>query len=122
MRLFHCLGLCLAAPALLFLAPAEAGAQQLRTKVPEDQARSTALARVPNGTVAATQLKVVGGTLVYIYDIAVPGRDGLEELHVSAVDGRVVSVRHLGGGQTARAPRPGQRVADQTAGPPRPPE
>ncbi len=106
MRLLHRLGLVVVSGVLLV--PAEAGAQQLRPKIPQDQARSIALARVPNGTVAAVQLRVERGTLVYIYDIAVPGRDGLEELQVSAVDGQVLSVHHLGGGQ---------RVADQTTGP-----
>jgi hypothetical protein len=114
MRLLHC-SVVLAVAVLI---PAEGRAQQLRAKIPQDQARSIALARVPGGTVAASQLKVEGGTLVYIFDIAVPGRDGLDELHVSAVDGQVVSAKRLGGGQTAPAARPAQRVADQSTGPP----
>jgi hypothetical protein len=115
MRLLHCSVVVLAVAVLI---PAEARAQQLRAKISQDQARSIALARVPGGTVAASELKVVGGTLVYIYDIAVPGRDGLDELHVSAVDGQVVSAKRLGGGQPDRATQAGQRVMDRTTGPP----
>ena len=115
MRFLHSFGLAvLSATALL---PPTAEAQQLRGKVAPDAARSAALARVPNGTVAAMQLKVERGTLVYIYDIAAPGRPGLEEVQVSAVDGQVVSVQHLGGGPSAQAARPGQGVADRNAGP-----
>lgn len=118
MRFLHSFGLAvLSVTALL---PATADAQQLRGKIAPDAARSAALARVPNGTVSATQLKVERGTLVYIYDIAAPGQAGLEEVQVSAVDGQVVSVQHLGGGPNAQAARPGQGVADRNAGPPPP--
>jgi Peptidase propeptide and YPEB domain len=100
--------------------PATAEAQQLPAKVDQESAKSAALARVPNGAVAAVQLKVERGTLVYIYDISAPGKPGLEEVRVSAVDGQVVSVQHLGG-QTDRAAPPGRPVADRVngAGPPR---
>jgi hypothetical protein len=80
-----------------------AGAQQfsgpearLRTRVTPDSARAVALARVPRGTVQASQLRLERGVLVYIYDISVPGKEGLEELQVSAANAEVVSVEHLG--------------------------
>jgi len=96
--------------------PRPAAAQQLRAKVDQESAKSVALAQVPNGAVAAVQLKVERGTMVYIYDISVPGRTGLEEVRVSAVDGQLVSVQHLGG-PTDRSPSPGQRVADRASSP-----
>jgi hypothetical protein len=93
----------LAAIAAVLLIPAGAQAQQLtgpeahlRTRITQDSARAVALARVPRGAVEASALKLEGGMLVYIYDISVPGKDGLEELHVSAVDATVVSAHHLG--------------------------
>jgi uncharacterized membrane protein YkoI len=76
--------------------PASAREAQLRPKIAQDAARSVALARVPHGTVAASDLKTEHGVLVYIFDIAVPGEEGLEELQISAADGSVVSARHLG--------------------------
>jgi hypothetical protein len=108
--------LAVAVWSILLLAPDQAGAQQLRTKVSPESAQSAALARVPNGSVQAMQLKVERGTLVYIYDISAPGGSGLEEVQVSAVDGRVVSVQHLGGAPD-HAATPGQRVADRVNGP-----
>jgi len=96
--------------------PRPAAAQQLRAKVDQESAKSVALAQVPNGAVAAVQLKVERGTMVYIYDISVPGRTGLEEVRVSAVDGQFVSVQHLGG-STDRSAGQGQRVADRASSP-----
>ena len=94
---------CLIGVAAVLLIPAGARAQQptapeahLRARITQDSARAVALARVPRGAVQASALKLQSGTLVYIYDISVPGKDGLEELHVSAVDANVVSVQHLG--------------------------
>ena len=94
---------CLRIIAAVLLIPAGALAQQpagavahLKAKIPPDSARTVALARVPRGAVEASDLKLERGVLVYIYDISVPGRDGLEELQVSAVDAKVVSVQHLG--------------------------
>jgi hypothetical protein len=112
MRIMLAVAVC----SMPFLAPDQAGAQQLRAKVSPESAQSAALARVPNGTVQATQLKVERGTMVYIYDISAPGGSGLEEVQVSAVDGRVVSVQHLGGAPD-HAANPGQRVADRVNGP-----
>ncbi len=112
MRLMLVLAVC----SILLLAPDEAGAQQLRAKVSPEAAQSAALARVPNGSVRAMQLKVERGTMLYIYDISAPGGSGLEEVQVSAVDGQVVSVQHLGGGGDHPA-TPGQRVADRVNGP-----
>jgi len=95
--------------AVGLLVSVEAEAQQLRgsptraaasaplsPKISQDAARSAALAKVPHGTVAATDLKTEHGVLVYIFDISVPGEEGLEEVQISAADGSVVSVQHLG--------------------------
>jgi hypothetical protein len=102
--------------ALPFVVPRPAAAQQLRAKVPQESARAAALARVPNGSVQAMQLKVERGTMVYIYDIAVPGGSGLDEVRVSAVDGRVVSVEHLGGSE-GQPPAASKSVAERGRGP-----
>jgi uncharacterized membrane protein YkoI len=76
--------------------PASAREAPLHPRISQDSARSVALTRVPHGTVAAVDLKTEHGVLVYFYDIAVPGEEGLEELQVSAADGSVVAARHLG--------------------------
>jgi hypothetical protein len=114
--------------AALLLVSAGARAQErpgpeghLRTKITQDSARTVALARVPRGAVEASELKLERGLLVYIYDISVPGRDGLEELQVSAADAEVVSVQHLGDMGASSGSDVAGRVAttkrDRVAGP-----
>lgn len=59
-------------------------------KVSEADARATALKEVPNGTVKSEELEREKGKLIYSYDITVPGKSGIEEVNVNAVDGSVV--------------------------------
>jgi hypothetical protein len=130
MRFLHSVRLAVVAFAVLI--PAKAWAQQSRSAAPDadprarigqDAAKSAALARVPDGSIAAVALKVEHGALVYFCDIAVPGKEGLEEVQVSAVNGEVLSSQHLGptGGQADQRAQPGHSVARRvgTAEPPR---
>jgi uncharacterized membrane protein YkoI len=57
-------------------------------------ARATALKEVPNGTVKSSELEKEHGKLIYSYDITVPGKSGVEEVNVNAVDGSVVGKMH----------------------------
>lgn len=59
-------------------------------KVSEADARATALKEVPNGTVKSEELEREKGKLIYSYDITVPGKSGIEEVNVNAIDGSVV--------------------------------
>jgi hypothetical protein len=93
----------LTAVAVQLIIPAAAQAQQhmgpeahFKARIPQDSARAVALAHVPHGNVQAQQLRLEHGRLVYFYDIAVPGKGGLEELQISAADAQVLSVQHLG--------------------------
>jgi uncharacterized membrane protein YkoI len=63
-------------------------------KIPEATARATALKEVPNGKVKSSELERENGKLVYSFDIAAPGKTGVEEVNVDAVDGSVVSQEH----------------------------
>jgi uncharacterized membrane protein YkoI len=80
------------------LAAQERDARELsfKAKVSQESARAVALRQVPGGTVQAAELQIEDGILVHIFDITVPRREGLEEVVVSAVDGSVVAVRHVG--------------------------
>jgi uncharacterized membrane protein YkoI len=71
---------------------------QLRreARVSEAQARRTALGLVPRGRVRSSELEREGGRLIYSFDIAVPGRSGIEEVNVDARSGRVVAHEHEG--------------------------
>jgi uncharacterized membrane protein YkoI len=63
---------------------------QKEAKISEDAARATALKEVPNGTVKSSELERENGKLIYSYDITVPGKSGVQEVNVNALDGSVV--------------------------------
>jgi uncharacterized membrane protein YkoI len=65
-------------------------------RIKETEARATALARVRNGTVKSEELEREHGHLIYSYDIAVPGRSGIDEVNVDAVTGKVIAMSHEG--------------------------
>lgn len=79
-------------PTLAFAAPA----QQPTPIISEKAATRTALAAVPSGTVRSSELETEQGQLIYSFDIAVPRKRGLEEVHVSAITGRVIVIEHEG--------------------------
>lgn len=64
-------------------------------KISRDSAKTVALARVAAGSkVKSSELEREKGTIVYSFDITVPGQTGVEEILVSAIDGSVVSQEH----------------------------
>ena len=67
-------------PTSVFAAPA----------VSKEAAAKTALAAVPAGTVKSSELETERGRQFYSFDIVVPGKTGVEEVHVSAATGRVL--------------------------------
>jgi hypothetical protein len=93
-----CLVGALAVPGSLFASntvrsdvPASLAKQ---AKVSLEAARATALAKVPGGQVSSEELEKEHGKLIYSFDIAVPGKSGVEEVNVSAITGKVLSVHH----------------------------
>jgi len=69
-------------------------ALQKEAKISEATARATALKEVPTGTVKKYELERENGKLIYSYDISVPGKTGIEEVAVNAIDGTVVAHEH----------------------------
>lgn len=67
---------------------------QRQARIPEAQARRTALRVVRNGRVRSHELEREHGRIIYSYDIAVPGRSGIEEVTVDAITGRIVTHEH----------------------------
>ncbi|HEX3552879.1 MAG TPA: PepSY domain-containing protein [Thermoanaerobaculia bacterium] len=63
-------------------------------KITLDTARTTALAKVPNGEVRSEELEREHGKLIYSFDIAVPGKPGIQEVNVNAITGKVLGVHH----------------------------
>src|SRR6185295_11998120 len=93
-----CVAVALALPGSLFASnpvrsdvPASLAKQ---AKISLDAARATALAKVPGGQVRSEELEKEHGKLIYSFDIEVPGKSGVEEVNVSAITGKVLSVHH----------------------------
>ncbi len=84
-----------------------------RVKVSGEAARATALARVPGGKVRSGELEEEGGKLIYSFDIEVAGNEGVQEVQVDALDGKVV-----GAGARDRGTG-GRRGAERRVPPPR---
>ncbi len=69
-------------------------ALQKEAKISEETARATALKEVPNGTIKSSELEREHGKLIYSFDITVPGKSGIDEVNVNAIDGSVVAKQH----------------------------
>ncbi|HTD84001.1 MAG TPA: PepSY domain-containing protein [Gemmatimonadaceae bacterium] len=69
-------------------------ALQKEAKISEADARATALKEVPNGSVKSEELEREHGKLIYSYDITVPGKSGIDEVNINAIDGTVVAKQH----------------------------
>ncbi len=69
-------------------------ALQKEAKISEATARATALKEVPNGSVKKYELERENGKLIYSYDISVPGKTGIEEVAINAIDGSIVAHEH----------------------------
>lgn len=69
-------------------------ALQQEAKISEATARATALREVPNGTIKSSELEREHGTLIYSFDIVAPGKTGIEEIAVSAINGSIVAREH----------------------------
>jgi uncharacterized membrane protein YkoI len=65
-----------------------------QAKIDEATARKIALERVPGGEIVKSELEEEDGKLLYSFDIKLPGKEGVEEVHVDAKTGEVLSVEH----------------------------
>lgn len=63
-------------------------------KVSMADAKKTALAQVPKGWVKSGELEREDGTLLYSFDIATKGKSGIDEVHINAITGAVLSNKH----------------------------
>ncbi len=70
-------------------------ALQKEAKISEATARATALKEVPAGSsVKKYELERENGKLIYSYDISVPGKTGIDEVAVNAIDGTIAAHEH----------------------------
>lgn len=93
------------AAAVLLALPAAAHAQAVtvteakpgllkEAKVQPAEAQKAALGHVPNATVSKAEIENEGKKLIYSYDLTVPGKPGITEVHVDANTGKVLSTKH----------------------------
>jgi uncharacterized membrane protein YkoI len=78
-------------PAVRQDVPADLARQ---ARISLETARATALAKVPHGEVRSEELEREHGKLIYSFDIAVPGKSGIEEVNVSAITGKILAKHH----------------------------
>jgi hypothetical protein len=62
-------------------------------KISEAQARTTALATVPGGSVSSSELEKEHGKLIWSFDIAQVGSQNITEIQVDAKTGKIVSTK-----------------------------
>jgi uncharacterized membrane protein YkoI len=65
-------------------------------KISLDSARAIAMKRVANASIESQELEREHGRLIYSFDMKVPGKSGIQEVNVNALNGRVVGVSHEG--------------------------
>jgi len=66
-----------------------------QARISEDSARVIALSKVASGsTIRESELEHEKGTVVWSFDIKEPGKSGVAEVLVSALDGHVVAQSH----------------------------
>ncbi len=61
-------------------------------KVSETDARATALAKVPDGTIKESELEKEKGKLIWSFDIARPDTKNITEVNIDAITGEIVAV------------------------------
>jgi len=63
-------------------------------KFTEAQAADIARGQVPGGVIESVELEEEGGVLLYSYDLRVPSKEGIDEVHIDAKTGAVIKVTH----------------------------
>lgn len=73
-----------------------------KTKITEAAAAATAQKRFPKGTIQSLELEREDGHLKYSYDIATPGKPGIDEVDVDALTGKIIAVSHESAAQVKK--------------------
>ena len=95
----------LVAAALLTLVASSAHAQATykrdlpdslvaQAKITESAAAATAMKRFPKSVIQSVELEREDGHLKFSYDMATPGKPGIDEVDVDALTGKIIAVAH----------------------------
>ena len=63
-------------------------------QISDDSARVLALIQVPGGKITDGGIETEDGKLLYSFDISVPGKEGVEEVHIDAMTGALLAHEH----------------------------
>lgn len=94
----------------------EAAILSADAKISIDSAKKIALARVAHSTIERSWIEREDGKLFYDLKLKVAGKSGLEEVHVSALDGSILEMKHRAAGET-RSNMLREHAHDSTAAP-----
>ena len=86
-----------------------------QAKVTCDDAKKSALAKVPGGKVKSSELEVEKGRLVWSFDLVSEGKAGVEEVQNDAKTGAIVSVEHETKEQDAAEAKADEAKADEAS-------
>ena len=84
--------LALPLPLLFATGCASQASLSKKAKVSEADARQTALARVPNGTIKEDELEMEHGHLQWSFDVTTPDSKDITEVNIDALSGQVLDV------------------------------
>ena len=65
-----------------------------KAKISESAAAATAMKRFPKGAIQSVELEREDGHLKFSYDLATPGKPGIDEVDVDALTGKIIAVAH----------------------------
>ena len=71
-----------------------AAATSPKPRISMQAARAKAMKIVHHGTIRSSELETEHGNLLYSFDIKLPGKPGVEEVQISAIDGRLLSRKY----------------------------
>ena len=88
-------------------------------KLTVDSAARLAIAQVAGGTIEKAELEREKGTIIWSFDIRVPGQEGISEVNVNATTGAVSPTEHENAAAEAREAREDSAHARHPAAPAR---
>lgn len=91
-----------------------------KAKITAAAATATALASVPGSHMTKGELEEEDGKLIYSFDLKVPGRRGIKEVHVDALTGAVIRTEEEEDAPATKAPTKAP-AATKAPAPTRPP-
>lgn len=72
-----------------------------KAKYSPEKAMAQVRAFLPQGVIEEAQIEIEHGSLIYSFDVSMPGEEGIVEMNISALTGILISRKHEGPVQVA---------------------